>query len=190
MAPLPPTSPRRKWRPRSIRWRQQLEKLAHAEKVVRVGMYEFVTDVEFRIAKGSDGIELFLGLRTPDGFEVAVKRMSKASYEAVQKLQNEQNLLNLPELENDLIVRYLGFDEDENFGYLILQLCEFTLEEHIKDASDPEQRKQLAEQVLSGLKILHSQNPPILHRDIKPQNVLIGKLQTPDSEIYFDSKTC
>ena len=73
------------------------------------------------------------------------------------------------------------FTEDGNFGYLALELCESNLEEYIKNRKelpcDHPPDWKLAKQVLTGLKILHQQNPPILHRDIKPQNVLIGKLQ-------------
>ena len=73
----------------------------------------------------------------------------------------------------------MDFVEDEHFGYLVLQLCEYTLEEYIELGNEfpggrlPE--KAIVQQVLTSLKILH-QDPPILHRDIKPQNVFIGKV--------------
>lgn len=64
----------RRWHQTSHRWRSKLEKLANtdASRTYRLGNLTLVIDREFLIANGSDGTQVFLGLKD-DGTEVAVK---------------------------------------------------------------------------------------------------------------------
>ncbi|XP_062849234.1 uncharacterized protein LOC134311535 [Trichomycterus rosablanca] len=177
----------RKWHSVSQRWKPKLEKLANLEEsnIYRLRSLTIAVGPEFKIAKGSDGTEVYLGLRD-DGTEVAVKRMLKSNY---QDLKNEEAFLRLPQLDDPCIVRYVDFVEDDNFGYLVLQLCEYTLEEYIQHHLPRDHSQQLdvlrkiIKEVLYSLKVLHDPKIKVLHRDIKPQNVLIditGKARLAD----------
>jgi serine/threonine-protein kinase/endoribonuclease IRE1 len=168
----------RKWLKVSKRWEKQLEKLANVDecKVYKVGNLTLISnDDYFRIAMGSDGSEVFLGLRD-DGTEVAIKRIIRSNY---QFLKNEEGFLRLPELDSSCIVRYMDFAEDSFFGYLALQLCEYTLDEYINthlSKDDTHALMKITEDVLCSLSVLHGPTTKVLHRDIKPQNVLIGEI--------------
>ncbi|XP_077962476.1 serine/threonine-protein kinase/endoribonuclease IRE1-like isoform X1 [Gasterosteus aculeatus] len=167
--------------PISKRWREKLDKIPHfieteKIKIKTIGSLTYVNDDEFHISTGSDGTEVFLGYRD-DGTEVAIKKMLKRNYE---ELKNEEKILRLPELDHQLIVRYVDTANDDDFGYIALQLCEYTLEEYIKiKKGDRLLMEKLVQQLLESLKVLHcpcDSSPPILHRDLKPQNVLIDVL--------------
>ncbi|XP_062292946.1 serine/threonine-protein kinase/endoribonuclease IRE1-like [Scomber scombrus] len=127
----------------------------------------FINNAEFCIAKGIDGTEIFLGLRN-DGTEVAIKRISKCNN--YQCLKNEEHILRLPGLDYPCITRYIEFVEDDQFGYLCVQLFEHTLDEYIRVCLEY-QLYEIVRSILKSLKVLHDQR--VFHWDLKPQNFWI-----------------
>ena len=131
---------------------------------------------EFLIGRGSYGTEVYICLGF-DGKERAIKRLPK--HLCKKFLKNERDILNSGNaIDSPQIVNYWFYDDTSNpdFGYLILDLYEQSLEEYInekgKTMTETDVQKMIR-QILQGLKALHSREPRILHRDLKPSNILV-----------------
>ncbi|CAB4019080.1 serine threonine- kinase endoribonuclease IRE1-like [Paramuricea clavata] len=130
---------------------------------------------EFAIGRGSYGTEVYICLGS-DGVERAIKRLPK--HLCKKFLKNERDILNSPNaVESPRIVNYCFYDtSNDDFGYLILSLYEQNLEEFIKEEGERmtnSRARKMIHQVLEGLKALHAREPRILHRDLKPTNILV-----------------
>ena len=83
------------------------------------------------------------------------------------------------------IVRLLHVFRSNDKLHMVMELCDedlagyMTSQERLSDAA----RFNVARQVARGIDVLHSQNPPIVHRDIKPQNILIVRGDNADDVI-------
>ena len=131
---------------------------------------------EFLIGSGSNGTEVYICLGS-DGVERAIKRLPKLMCQKF--LKNERDILTSQNaVESPRVVNYYFYDDTshDDFGYLILSLREQNLVEYIneKRAAITESRaRKMIRQVLEGLKALHTREPRILHRDLKPTNILV-----------------
>lgn len=115
------------------------------------------------------------------GDRVAIKALSfrRMNEWKVLELFNREAKV-LAQLAHPAIPRYLDYfqvdsDRDRNF-YIVQQLVEGkSLAQAIADGwhGSEEDIKQIAEQVLDILSYLHELKPPVIHRDIKPQNIIL-----------------
>ena len=132
----------------------------------------FCTRKDFSLGKGSQGTHVYVGIMEDDSL-VAVKRILEDSSKDLA--ENENTILNLIKTEHSqFVVKYRGFLKQSPFMYLILDLCEESLDEHVKFNSIEYLRHygpRMIKQIFSGLEFLHGHN--ILHRDLKPLNVLV-----------------
>ncbi|XP_070559074.1 uncharacterized protein [Ptychodera flava] len=132
------------------------------------------TGREFQIATGSYGTRVFLGYDMTNNQGVAVKRIDSSMSNIIDK---EKMVLRSPNLCLGNIVKCHDIIETEQYVYIVLELCERTLKEHIKhlkkDGKLAEAAKKLVHDILKGLKALHNHDPIIVHRDLKPENILI-----------------
>ncbi|XP_062407694.1 uncharacterized protein LOC134099035 [Sardina pilchardus] len=159
------TPQRRKWNQCSKRWHEQMEALVNMEdsKVRRVGNLIFVPkDEKFRMARTGQA-EVLLGLKK-DGTEVAIKKMLIFQDELERLLEYRFTSLH--------VVQYVDSEEVDDVGYIAMQLCDYNLQEYLKEKNPDElERRRIVKEFLEGLKVLHEHD--LIHRDIKPQNILI-----------------
>ena len=172
----------RGWKKVSLRHRVKLKRLSEFwenrkddPKLTTINDNGVCFKKEFLIGSGSYGTEVYVCLGS-DGIERAIKRLPKI---LCHFLKNERDILTSQNaVESPRVVNYYFYDDisSPDFGYLILNLYEQNLEEFMKKdgAMITESRaREMVRQVLEGLKALHVNEPRILHRDLKPTNILV-----------------
>ena len=169
-----------KWEKSSIVHRERFTKLLdygkdHPEDIKEVNGVRVCCSEEFLIGMGGDGTRVYVGLGK-DGYERAVKRLPRDACAGLAK--QEKNVLNkLNTTKSNYVVSYWFLDEqsDKHYLFLILDLCEETLENFVARSSLDElvaNAPDIIQQLLKGLADLHCDPVPILHRDLKPSNIL------------------
>ncbi|CAJ0959673.1 unnamed protein product, partial [Mesorhabditis belari] len=122
------------------------------------------------LGRGCEGTVVYKGKF--DSRDVAVKRVVS---EFIRSVDREVDHLR----ESDThphVIRYFCKESDSQFWYLALELCIASLNDYVEQKAVRQQIdvpvKELLRQASDGLAHLHSIN--IVHRDMKPQNVLLS----------------
>ena len=128
---------------------------------------------EFK-GSGSFG-EVWLALDRQTDMEVAVKIYVAMDSHGLSEFKKEfQVSFNLNHT-NLLHANYLEVSKEDQRAYLVMPYCPQGSTSKLMGKMSEEQLWEFIRDVSSGLAYLHSQNPPIIHQDIKPDNILIAR---------------
>ena len=159
--------------PKQLKWISQSVNHHRALAEVALGLKTYKVDNfyhhEKRIGEGSFGL-VFPGLNEKDGREVAIKRLEKARLDQrVTVLEREIKCLQKLS-DCSFVLNYISCASDEHFQYLVVELMEGSLCDYLPTDKVCEQAFTICLNIGSGLEFLH--NSKVLHRDLKPQNIL------------------
>ncbi len=127
-----------------------------------------------------------------DGQDVAAKAVVDFSQEVFSSFLKEIKML--ASISHPNIVTFLGIYFDSDTLYLITELMDTDLS-GILSQLDNRMKIQVTIDIASAVSFLHSFRPPVLHRDLKPGNILIsrdGRIKLADfgvSRLLMDSQT-
>ena len=169
-----------KWESVSVTYKETFESLIEhrrkcPKKILEISGVYVCLDKKFRIGTGGHSNGVYVGLGK-DGTEKAVKVFFKPEHG--DSVEEEKTLLRKCETKDFAhVVKYWFLDDKSNEmnAFLIMELCEETLEKFVSKNSRDDLVKlapDIIQQILKGLADLHRAPGRILHRDLKPSNIL------------------
>lgn len=95
---------------------------------------------------------------------------------AAEKFQQEATMLS--RLKHPQIVQFLDLFVEDHRAYLVLERADGTTLKQLVETEGPQTESftiDLAIQLCQILSYLHTQSPPVIHRDFTPDNLILGK---------------
>ena len=123
-----------------------------------------------RLGQGSFG-DVWLANNLLADIDVAIKFYGTLDQKGIEEFRNEFKIAY--KLHHPNLLNISHFDVYNNCPYLVMPYCENgSVNNRIGQMPESEIWKFILD-VSCGLSFLHNQNPPIVHQDIKPANILI-----------------
>ncbi|RUP19793.1 hypothetical protein BC936DRAFT_139289 [Jimgerdemannia flammicorona] len=146
-----------------------------AEKVVEVSINGRYARLNTVLGKGAYKI-VYKAIDREEGYEVAwnVLQSTRTEY---KELDHEIGILKSVRHPNIITFHDAWFNNNSGeFVFITELMTSGTLREYIRKLSLPNMKivKRWSRQILKGLVYLHGHEPPIIHRDIKCDNVFIN----------------
>lgn len=143
------------------------------------GTYAFDPEnPEGKLGQGGMGV-VFKGMETTTKQVVAIKVLYKEIAPNFQAVERERQSAGI-RIHHKNLIQMLDFIEQGGIFHIVSEFVEGkTLHDHLQELKQKNQRLGTAEalsvinQTLNGLEALHKNNPPVIHRDIDPSNVMI-----------------
>ncbi len=126
------------------------------------------------VGQGAMGC-VFRGRHREDGQDVAIKTLLVDDPSLQRALANEWEVLS--RVEHPYLINEREILEHEGRAYLVMEYVESQTLTRWIDSASPRQRMEAGGQILEKLcevlAYLHAQNPPVIVRDLKPDNILL-----------------
>ena len=130
-------------------------------------------EIDFRKPLGEGGFgAVYKATRRNSNEVYAIKRISIDNLNE-KKIQENQEIINMNLLNGcKNSIKFFGYFQDEDFIYLIMELCDCSLNKIIKTKNlNTKKIKEILQQLNNVFIIMHKKS--IIHRDIKPENIFL-----------------
>ena len=138
----------------------------------------FEIDRDEPLGKGSSG-QVFLGKDLTSGQRIAAKQILVKDVHPHLVEHAQQELISMKQTPpNPNVVRFLDSKQDGKYMWIFTEFCEHgDLDKYaLKNKIATDQRFDIMVQVTKGIRHLHHLDPPIVHRDIKPGNIVLTEV--------------
>lgn len=146
----------------------------NTEKIIELGPRGRYAKLNTVLGKGAFKL-VYKGLDREEGYEVAWNCFQHASKKQYMELSSEIEILKKVRHPNIIAFHDCWYSNNESI-FITELMTSGTLREYIHKLQIPNTKivKRWSRQILKGLVYLHSYDPPIIHRDIKCDNIFIN----------------
>ena len=128
--------------------------------------------LEKMIGSGGFG-EVWLARDNQTDMEVAIKIYVAMDKQGLEDFRKEFQLSFNLNHTNLLHANYLGINTEDNRPFLVMPFCPRGSSTKYAGNMTEQEIWKFLKDVSAGLAYLHAQDPPIIHQDIKPDNILV-----------------